>query len=63
MNDEVVAYATCDGVVHAVIWLDSPGASELYLRCSKRIAPPNTRTADNPEPLTCLGCLSLAEAG
>lgn len=57
---ELVAYVTLADVVHAVVWRDySSTISDLVLACTRTRAPSNTRTSENPEPVTCLRCAAI----
>jgi hypothetical protein len=61
-DPKLTAYATVDGQVHGVMWKDYKGLArepQLVLICTRR-GVTATRTAANPEAITCLICLASA---
>lgn len=61
IDPELVAYATDDaGVVHAVVWVDWNGGSDLVVFCTKKRAG-DTRTAAKLEPVTCVACVNAMQ--
>lgn len=56
VREEMVAYATVDDVVHSVCWATVLGMEYLVLRCTNQPVTA-TRTAANPETITCIPCL------
>jgi hypothetical protein len=56
-EDEITAYVTIDDVVHGCVWVHyGLDWADIELLCGGK-APNKTRTAANPEPITCLRCL------
>lgn len=62
IDPEVTGYVTIDGVTHYTCWYDADygqGQSDLLVRCTKRVAPIDTRARLAPgEQVNCIQCIT-----